>query len=515
MTAGDRVVGGEPGSGKSYLLAWLARHENLGLFVRPSASDAEIADDLRERQPKVVFVDDAHVHLALLERVRQVREAPVGGLRAGPRAALDFGIVATSWTSRIEPVRQALAITSESHVRRLELLTREEIRRVYAALGVAPSAGVLRELIDQASNRPGLAVMLADAYRRGDYEGLGTGEALHRALMFDLETQVDNDVGPVAACFGLGGDRGMPWPSVAHALGREVLEIRRIAAELGSAGVLRESGSDRLSVWPRQLRAPLVRRAFFAGALSLPFQDLLDNAPDRNEAVLEILRARYRGAAVPDNVLLSLVSESRDPGVWRAYAGLGASEVAWVIEHLDPDLVAIAGPALEHAPTLAVGRLLSAAHRAHLGEHQAPHPMQHLATWTWRMAGGPSAALERRRLLCDVVNSLESDAVSPPVRLWALCLALSPALVGGESDPAAGRRVTIRYGIFPGDAAQHFLDLVDRSQRTFRSSFDSSDPEAWTRVKNLVNQWASPSNLTTGRASVTRTRKPSETWRRA
>ncbi|MGH2625566.1 MAG: hypothetical protein ACRDHY_02810, partial [Anaerolineales bacterium] len=55
----DSVLVGEPGSGKTFLLYHLMRERWNGLFL-VGASEAEIADAIRDQAPRVVVVDDAH-----------------------------------------------------------------------------------------------------------------------------------------------------------------------------------------------------------------------------------------------------------------------------------------------------------------------------------------------------------------------------------------------------------------------------------------------------------------------
>lgn len=167
-TSGDRVLVGEPGSGKTYAFYRLAR-DGWGLFLT-SESEAEIADALRDQKPGVVIVDDAHVDPSRLARLRALRA----------QGTHRFDIVASTWRGAENEVRDALGVWS-SKVRRLELLTRREILDLYAEMGVtAEEFGlekdrILGTLADQAANRPGLAVTLGTLWLEGDWQSVLEG----------------------------------------------------------------------------------------------------------------------------------------------------------------------------------------------------------------------------------------------------------------------------------------------------------------------------------------------------
>src|SRR4029079_17780723 len=72
-TSGDRVLSGEPGAGKSFLIAHLIRSGWNGLFLA-SQDRTEIADAVREQAPGTLVVDDAHVKPELLQILRHLRQ---------------------------------------------------------------------------------------------------------------------------------------------------------------------------------------------------------------------------------------------------------------------------------------------------------------------------------------------------------------------------------------------------------------------------------------------------------
>jgi hypothetical protein len=107
-TAGDLLVVGQPGLGKTYLHEALVR-EGLALFAVDRAP-ARLADALRALQPKIVIVDDAQEALDLIQTLRRLR------------AELDFrfAIHANCWSRSEAEVRAALELPT-SNVRTLDL----------------------------------------------------------------------------------------------------------------------------------------------------------------------------------------------------------------------------------------------------------------------------------------------------------------------------------------------------------------------------------------------------------
>ena len=82
---GDRLLVGQPGSGKTFLLRKLAL-EGRGLFVA-SDDPGRIAEAYRARRPPLLILDDAHIRRDLLVELRRFRS----------EAGADFALLASSW----------------------------------------------------------------------------------------------------------------------------------------------------------------------------------------------------------------------------------------------------------------------------------------------------------------------------------------------------------------------------------------------------------------------------------
>src|SRR5947208_2814113 len=98
---GDLVVIGQPGSGKTHLLATAAKKAK-GRFV-VDEDLGRVANAIRTIQPSFVIVDDAHSRLEFLRRVKHMRQ----------QINADFRIVASCWPEQEDSVCAALQVPRE------------------------------------------------------------------------------------------------------------------------------------------------------------------------------------------------------------------------------------------------------------------------------------------------------------------------------------------------------------------------------------------------------------------
>lgn len=158
--ARDICLIGLPGVGKTRILAELAEEVH---HVEPLARE-HLTDDLIATQPRVVVLDDAHLHLGLLEEVVRIRG----------REQLGFTILAASWPSWEGKVETLLTDPTRVY---LDRLARPELDDVIQQLGVN-GVRARTVVLDQADGRPGWAVLLSRLIIDGDGEGLSTGQPL-------------------------------------------------------------------------------------------------------------------------------------------------------------------------------------------------------------------------------------------------------------------------------------------------------------------------------------------------
>lgn len=156
----DVVLVGLPGVGKTRLIA---EHSDAVHYLEPLAR-AYLTDDLIETDPKVVVLDDAHLHLTLLEEVVRIRS----------REQLAFRILAVSWPSSESKILPLLPDPIPVHVERLSRPDLDEVIQEMGVHGIRARTYVL----ERSDGRPGWAELLSDLVVGGDGESLATGQPL-------------------------------------------------------------------------------------------------------------------------------------------------------------------------------------------------------------------------------------------------------------------------------------------------------------------------------------------------
>jgi hypothetical protein len=478
-TSGDRLLSGQPGSGKTFLLYQLVK-EGWALFLVDEDRKA-IAGALAQEKPNVVVVDDAHVHLELLASLRHIRD----------EVGHPFDIVATTWDGEQERVAEAMGELPPAKVHKLELLTREEILEIYRRAGIVAPDGVMGLLVDQAANKPGLAVTLALILLRGGRESLEEvlkGEVLRRTVTSVFRDLLGEEAETVLASFALGGERGMTMAAVAEFLGVGFGEFRTKVVGLAAGGVLSEAGDGGLAVWPRTLRPSLLRSVFFRGCgTDLDFRPLLQRAPSRSSAVDTLVLAAGYGVPIRASELRELVARHGSPRAWRNLAAIDRDSARFTLEQYPGELAGIARQVLSQEPELVIPRLLGGAVVASGPLHSQPdHPLRILSDWI-QGAWEEEEAMRRRRLVVEAARRFLASGGERGVGTHALCLALSPRWETLEDDPL-GNAVTIKWGLLPTEALEQMSELWPQVCDTLAEI----DAVPWRHVKNALWSWIYP-----------------------
>lgn len=495
-TSGDRLLVGEPGSGKTFLLAQLVE-EDRGFFL-DSDDWTEIASWIAEVEPAAVLVDDAHIDPDRLTRLHHLRT----------QHSLPFEIVASAWKGARDRVAEALGGLAASQIQTLEGLTRNEIVEIYRRWGVdIPDEG-LRELVDQAANNPGLAVTLAQAFLRGEYEALIRGEALGQAVTTPLDRLIGKEATPLLAAFALGGDSGMTVDAVGEALDLAPLEVRRIASDLAASGVLGETGGSALAVRPPQLRAHLIAKAFFSAtpSLDLPWRRFADLAPSRDDVAHTLILAADRGARVPESILREETSRSTSKRVWRSLAHLSQPHAEWVLDSYPGDLADVLDAVLDQAPEAALPRLLATTEQGTRSGWPAADRLEPLYAWISEIPPGNDVAqaMRRRVIAVQAAKAHLSAGGDAEVGVQALCAALSPRVGATSRDPGMGDRITLTLG------AELRPSTIPEFHRLWDSAKDALPPisgPAWRELRELLREWSEPAVADRGKPEVRRTRQ--------
>lgn len=490
-TGGDLLLAGPPGSGKTFLLREMAL-EGSGLFLA-SDDPVEVANAVRSQRPPAVFVDDAHLNPERLVQLRRLRE----------EVGAEFALIATAWTGTEDEVVEALHLPG-ARVRSLQPLSRDEIVEVVNGCGVRNPVELVREIVDQAEGRPGLAVSLAYLCLQGGVKEVVLGDALKRSTLTDFGKFVGEEATHVLAAFAVGGDAGMKPSFVATALEMPLREVSSVVTRLAAGGVVDQArhswvldapragttadGEAALVVRPESLRYALVRDVFFNSVAPLPIDGFLDGTPEAEEAAHMLVRAAGFGASVPTEMLTRVIERSGAEGAWAEYAALGEAETKWVIEQHPEALSIVAEAALERAPVVVIPRLLVLATEDKRPQNLSPgHPLRRLDDWVHEALPGTGQAVLRRRQLLEGLadwHSSGEDGVAGQV----VEMAMSPAFNTMTADPGAGRTFTMIRGLLNLGELRELQGLWSRALDMLRERGSSS----WNYVFEILHGWSYP-----------------------
>jgi hypothetical protein len=476
-TNGDLLLVGQPGSGKTFLMQTFAK-QNEGLFLI-NDDPTQIAESVREQDPKAVIVDDAHIDTDRLSRLRQLR------IQIGAR----FRMIATCWPGDKDNVLHCMqATTSSTH--ELEPLTRDQIVELIRSAGITGPAGLIRELVNQAEGRPGLAATLCHLCMKGNVRQVALGDALCTDVRTTFEPLLGKQATAILAAFSLGGNKGMSMETVAAQFKLSPVNVQQIATGLAAGGVLTDVGQSRLAVRPPSLRYALVRDVFFSKAIGLPYDHLISQSSDIAETALTLIGARARGAAVPDNLLTEIVNRADSDKVWGNYSYLGPSECNYVLDNHPDKLLIVAEPGLNLVPQKAIPLLLSNTIGDTRPLHSHPdHPLRKIEDWVKSAEPGTSQATARRGVLLDSALSWFAQSNNANITLKAIRLVLSPAFADREIGPGSELTVTFRSGLI----TQHEMSIIRGFWPRIKEFFRTASIQDWNPMFDLIHEWLFPS----------------------
>jgi hypothetical protein len=475
-TRGDRLLVGQPGSGKTFLLQEIVRRQEA-LFV-VSGDLNEIAASLRECRPGVIIVDDAHVCPDLIQQLGHLRR----------QLGAEYSILATAWPTYRDKLAGILHLP-ESQMRELELLTRDQIVDVVKDAGIAGLVALVAQIVDQAQGCPGLAVTLADLCLTGGVPDVSRGDALLRNIRTSFRDVVGDKAFDVLAHFAIGGRRGMRMQDVARLVGTPDIDLRQDLSKLAAAGVI-EDLRDCIRVQPRQLRWVLVRDTFFKGPGKLDVGPVLRQSPDPKESALVLVGARHAGAAIPDDVLLEMLERASSSEAWEGFAWLGRAEARTLLERHPDIALERPRPGLQFVPELVIPLYLKA-HTETSRDASLSSPddvLRPIEDWVMEARPGTSGVLRRRKAVLDAVLSWLEQGNDTRAGLGGLTIALTPEFRSNEIDPGSGMSWTMRHGYITPSDVKDVSAFWTKCTPVIRSS----RIEDWKPLVSLVRAWASP-----------------------
>lgn len=476
-TDDDLLLVGQPGSGKTFLMRTFAK-QNEGLFLINN-DPAQIAQSIREQKPKAIIIDDAHVDTDRLTKLKQLRE----------QIGAEFQIVATCWPGQKDNILQSIQLPSSS-VRVLDPLTRDQVVELIKSTGITGPTELIRELVNQAEGRPGLAATLCYLCIKGDVRQVALGEALSMDIRTTFESLLGSGTTTILAAFSLGGDKGMSMDSVATHLKLSLIEVRDMVTGLAAGGVLTEVGQDRLAVRPSSLRYAFIRDVFFSGATSLPCDELIKQSPDIVETTLALIGARARGAKVPDDLLIKMINQTDSAKVWEPFSYLGPNECNWVLENHPDRLPIVAEAALNLVSQKAIPLLLNQAIADTRQLHSNPdHPLRRIEDWVKSAEPGSGQATIRRETLLDSTLSWFAESKNANIALKAIQFALSPRFADSEMGPGSKLIVTLRSGL----VTQAEMSTIRGFWPRVKEFLQSASIEDWGPMFEPIHEWLYPS----------------------
>ena len=496
--AGDCLLVGAPGSGKTFLLRALVLW-GQALF-KVDDDREQIANDLRSLNPPAVIMDDAHIDPDAIVRFTQIRQE-VGS---------DVRIIATSWPGGAGVVQNALQIPN-SDVLDLELIDADTMIEIIKSVGIRGPDDLLRVIRQQAAGRPGLAATLAHLCLAGDVRRVLSGEELVDQLVPQLDRLIGSGTQRLLAPFALGGSSGAPIETVAEALGMSLIEMGNDLAQLAAAGIVQESrtsildtGDDAtpvmrtcvgVSVEPSPMRWVLVQRVFFGDGISLPVDRFLEIVGSEADALDTLIGARSRGALIPDlaerleraHARLSAEASSR---LWAEYASLGPSEARDVIYRRPNRLLDVARDVLEQAPETAIPLLLNQVGNIDGSSPEdvsSADPLEVLAKWATPLSSTREDWFHRRSTLSHVADQWRRDGGDARTALRAMCVALNPKSEFATTDPGRGQTVHLHFGSLGQRHVKDLVALWPSTLNVLRCIDDSETP--WPDLLGLVSTW--------------------------
>jgi hypothetical protein len=473
---GDTLIVGKPGIGKTALLRELVR-EDWGLFLVDDSNE-RLADAIREQRPRRIIVDDPQFKPVDLVELRRLRE----------EIDADFRIVAVSWPGAKDKVSGDLAYSAE--IVEIEPLSRDDIVKVVAEAGLKEPSDFVREIVNQAMGRPGLATTLALMSLNGKAQEVATGEALLHDTRVTYRETLGDQSADVLAVIALGGGAGVDFDTLATALKLDLASTRQLVGGLASGGTIDEavSGSGRFIVQPDSLRYAVVREMFFGGTAPLPLTTVLGAFPDPSIAVVPLVGAKHRGALVGRNVMESLVEKSRDPNAAVAYASLGEAEARFALSVAPGQALHIGQRALPRSPTFAFRVLMGKAVGDGRPRHSNPdHPMRIMSDFLAHRSG----MIEHRRCLVEIASEWARRDNNPDVALEAFCCALKPGFQTTTTDPGRGYSVTIEMGVFPLQILRQIAEFWNQAL----DAIPTMHCQGYDMILETLGDWVFPTRL--------------------
>jgi hypothetical protein len=473
---GDILISGQPGSGKTYMATDFANRHN-GLFVI-SDDTTKIANELRQKTPDVLLIDDIHSKEALYTNLRHMRT----------QLKLDFRIVGTAWVSGEAAIKTSMGI-GDANILRLRELTRNEIVEVIDACGLKGATNLLkREIVNQSKGKPGLAITLSSLCLAGDWEKVFNGDSLYDLVTSSFNAKLGKSVTTLLSFIALGGDTGISLSNLSEISGVSVPEVKAVLDELAFGGVISSKDDGTVCVEPDALRYPLVQELFIDGSGTLRFEDYIEKYPSKNDVIETLLVTVLKGASMQSSRITPYLDTDFAAKTWAYYAALGKNEAEYVVTNNRDAIVAVSEPVLAMQPEVAIRELMIAAVDDHRALNQHPnHPARVLDEWADHAKPGSGIAIKRRALLLKVAGELLENGYQDQVTIGrVIASAINPQYQSSESDPGVGLSITFTQGYISPEEFNQMPALFDAAKAIYEK-LDSD--EAFVEILSVADDW--------------------------
>lgn len=473
---GDVLISGQPGSGKTYIATnFVGRHN--GLFVN-SDDEIKIANELRQKSPDMLVIDDIHSKESLLTRIKYLRS----------QLGLNFRIIGVTWASSEVAIKTALGI-GDSNILHLKELTRDEIVEVIDACGLKGAARILkREIVNQSKGKPGLAITLSTLCLNGDWEKVFNGDSLYNVVTYSFNAKLGRDVTALLSFIALGGDSGIDLSRLAEVSGTPIPEVKSVLDELAFGGVISSKDDGTVRIEPESLRFPLVRDLFVNGVGALKFENYIEKYPSKNDVIETLLVTVLKGAFMTSSRIKPFMDLNFSAKTWSYYACLGKDEAEYVASNNSGAILAVPGPVLDMQSDIAIRELMNAAVNDHRELHQYPdHPVRILHDWAESAKPGSNTAIKRRVALLRVTNDLLKDGYQDAVTVGrVIAAALNPHYQASETDPGIGMTLTFSRGYISSEEFNEMPELIDSAKKLYEKI---DNDKAFVEILLVVEDW--------------------------
>lgn len=477
--AGDALICGQPGSGKTALLQSFAADGAARFLITEDHEKAVAA--LITSPPQVVVVDDAGTKTNLLVRLRHLRA----------ERNLNFRIFAIGWPFDKPALQQALQV-NDSAMRELEGLPRkiiaEIIKDIAAVKGITVSDDFIRVVAKQARGMPGLASSLTMATLKETGEALVSGEL----LLKDLTPLLLEVAGPqmvlLLGAFACGGSKGLSIEAVARILGKEMTEVIVSAQRVALAGVLEQTGKATLRVQPEFLRSALIKETFFpVSGVGMSWEiceALIASGEDPSGGYRELVLARGRAnAPISNHQLHEIALAVNNADFWESIACLDERNCAWVLENALNLSAGVKRAALQYIPRQIIPTMLELAAQDNRPLNSHPQADMRLLE-EWAHSGWEDAFARREILFREALNWLKSGG-KPATAFTAIRACLSLSYHNSDSDPADPRTMRFQRGVIPFSIAQKVFELW----KVLIVELTNIETLPWGNVIPIVHKW--------------------------